>query len=211
MNTFKRTLQMDLGLGRLADPNPPYVIRLLNERESSLGVRLASLVELAKDTELLGQAVLAASAESQRGSAKSEVKRYRARMEEAANKLNDHLAAYKWHPVLTPYLEGRFYFHLKFSSASKISTEQIENRAVDWLIRHIHQLDRIRRCSRPGCLNWFWAQTRPQKHCGERCRKKKFSTGVAFKRSRAEYMRTYRRKEKERQLNAKKLVRGKSR
>lgn len=70
-------------------------------------------------------------------------------------------------------------------------------------------LYRLRRCQRVECRRWFFAQTDWQKYCSRNCRQLEAAQGQTFKERRRAYMRVYRSNEKARDLNARKLVRGK--
>jgi hypothetical protein len=81
--------------------------------------------------------------------------------------------------------------------------------AVAWLMDHIDTVHRIRRCNLQECRRWFFAVTDHQKYCGDTCRKRDAEQGESFKEKRRLYMKGYRRKEKEKDEQAKQSVRGK--
>jgi hypothetical protein len=179
----------------------PYVVRLLNMKASRVAERLALIVEGCHQVEQLSESI--------RLSSPSENRAQRAEYARVLRDLNACLSGYKWHPTLAPYTEQRFYFLVRYGFRTANHEEKTENQAVEWLMRHIAEVHRIRRCNRQQCRKWFFAVTDHQKFCGENCRKREAQQGPEFKRKRADYMKKYRSDEAERDGKAKRLAKGK--
>ena len=82
-----------------------------------------------------------------------------------------------------------------------------EHDAVQWLFELLmdQHLDRLRSCG-CGCGSWFFAKRPDQRFYGSH-RQMRYRTSPEFKKERAQYMREYRRKDKERNEQARKVVR----
>lgn len=142
--------------------------------------------------------------------------------------LNTYLSKYKWTPVVRNSVSVDSYFQITFEAGPNPVVEErpsgllarvdfntpegaafFENRAVQWIVRNIGKVHRVRRCRRLQCGKWFFAVTDHQKYCGDRCRKRDAEQGESFKEQRRNYMKKYRAEEAERSEKAKRLVKGK--
>ncbi len=180
----------------------PYVVRLLNMETNSFTKRLVEIVEACRRAKQLNTALKSSSA--------AESKAQRGELRKVMTDLNTRLSNYKWHPTLTAYTGTDFHLHLRYGfSASSHSAEE-ENRAVQWLMRHIEDIDRVRQCHRPQCCKWIFAKPERKKYCGANCRKRDAENGEDFKEKRRLYMQKYRKEEAERDARAKRLAKGKS-
>ena len=52
-------------------------------------------------------------------------------------------------------------------------------------------LERLRRCGLEKCARWFYARSRLQKFCSDKCKQKKKRSSPEWKKDRARYMREY--------------------
>ena len=182
--------------------NPPArqsrLIQLLNMGTTK---RLERIVETCHRLDQIGESI-AASGDSKDSAREKEFSRL-------LKELNQHLSGFRWHPVLAGYFDRGFYFHTRFSFHAATHQERVENQAVEWLIRHIKDVNRIRLCKREACGKWFWASRQDQKYCSDNCRNLDHQKGADFKRKRAEYMKQYRQDQKILDNLAKQLLKEK--
>lgn len=125
--------------------------------------------------------------------------------------LNRCLSRYKSYPYVfqLDYPAPSLRFSNTFNWTDQ--AEFWEHTSIEMLRRHNGKwMDRVRRCR--TCETWFFAVVEHQTHCSDRCRKKRAATSDEFKARRREYMRDYRRREKELEwqskVNAKRQLRG---
>lgn len=177
----------------------PYVVRILRER-NSVSVNVGAIVELCRAIHQMNRDIVSSRPKDH----SSQMSKLRS----ASSDLNQHLAKYLWSPQVSAYPGETPDVKVRFGFRAATHDEQKENKAVEWLIRHIEEVDRIRRCQREPCSKWFWAATDPQKFCSDSCRKISHSQSSSAKKNRAEYMRKYRKDEKERAESAIKLAGG---
>jgi hypothetical protein len=183
-------------MSKWADQN---VIRLLNLKPNVVTNRVTAVVELCRRAGQLVERMYDPSSASVDRTMCEE-------RNQVLEDLNGRLAKYKWHPVARMGLSPRFRVTYEFKATSDGAA--FENRAVHWLMEHIDVVHRIRRCRR--CSIWFFAVTDHQKYCGGSCRKQDASQGESFKEKRKAYMRQYRIDQAERDAQAKRLAKGKS-
>jgi hypothetical protein len=175
------------------------VVRLLNER-SAISKKLESIVDQCNRLAELNAAF-----------ASNNEKAYSAEIGRVLETLNGLLSVYRWQPVVSVSSAESFALQVRFGFQARTRDEHTENRAVDWLIRHIPEIHNIRRCQRDQCQKWYWVTKDPHKYCSDNCRKSSHARDPNLKKARAAYMRQYRADEKQRELKAKKLVsRGKA-
>lgn len=120
--------------------------------------------------------------------------------------LNSRLSKYKWHPFVGNGAYPGEYFYIRYKFYSPDEPTFHENAAVQWIIRHIDLMHRVRRCDRELCRRWFFAITEHQKYCGANCRKQVASQEESFKKKRRAYMRKYRADQGKMDKKAKELV-----
>jgi len=180
------------------------VIAILNAKPNPTAKRVIRLVELCRDAIQLTEKITQFPARRTLEEVALRNERYAVSVE-----LNSRLSKYRWSPVVMNSMTVNSYFHIHFvSGRNPILTEDawnaprskasLEHEAVDWIVKNIGAVHRIRRCHRSQCRKWFFAVTDHQKYCGNNCRQGDAAQGESFKEKRREYMRKYRKEESER-------------
>jgi hypothetical protein len=125
--------------------------------------------------------------------------------------LNNLGRRYRWHPLIRHMgyeVGGDAAFNITERWDVKDLELEWETRAIWWLCGNNGRwIDVFRQCR--DCSRWFFALAEHQVYCGDACRKRDASCSEKFKQRRRLYMRKYRSAEKARDVNAKKLARGK--
>jgi hypothetical protein len=199
------------------------VIALLNSKSNSVQKRITRLVELCRNAIQLTERITQCPAPRT-----PEEVALRDEGHVVSLELNTRLSKYKWSPVVLNSMTVDSYFHIHFvagpnpvmsdvdpySKRMDLSTPTgaafLENKAVEWIVRNIGAVHRIRRCHRSQCRKWFFAVTDHQRYCGDTCRKRDARTGDEFKERRRLYMKKYRSAEAERDARSKRIAKGKS-
>jgi hypothetical protein len=197
------------------------VISLLNSRPNPIQKRITHLVELCRNAIQLTERITQCPAQRT-----AEEVALRDERHEVSLELNARLSKYRWTPVILNSMTVDSYFHVHFvagpnpvvvdvdpfSKRMALTTPTgaafLENKAVEWIVRNIGAVHRIRRCHRSQCRKWFFAVTDHQKYCGDECRKQDAAQGESFKGKRREYMKRYRNNEKKLDATAKRLAKG---
>ena len=125
-----------------------------------------------------------------------------------SKEINGHLKRYQWTPAIN--FPGFFVPPMRTNNWSAGSSEDNwENAAVDWLLGHATMggtyhspcfILRFRQCRR--CRTWFYATTDTNVHCSAACRQKLYSESPEFRRTRAQYMKRWRKEDNEAQKRA---------
>jgi hypothetical protein len=135
-----------------------------------------------------------------------EIEAHNRRLNNVLDELYKCTARYRWFPVV--HHRGYEVSELAITdtwAAGQGADEDWENRAMQWLCaRNGKWIRSIRRCRE--CSTWFFARAEHQQHCSNQCRQKFASHSEAFKQKRAEYMQDYRKREKERDIRARKAA-----
>jgi hypothetical protein len=199
-----------------------YLISLLNMKPNDVAKRVTRIMELCRAATQLTEQVSHFSIQGTAHNIALKEERHRILVD-----LNARLSKYKWTPVFSNSVTINSYFQITFVAGPnpvlvepKPYGERIdfntpegaaffENRAVQWIVRNIGKVHRVRRCHRLQCGKWFFAVTDHQKYCGDPCRKRDAEQGESFKEQRRNYMRVYRREEAERNEKATRLAKGK--
>jgi hypothetical protein len=197
------------------------VIQLLNLQPNSVTKRVTLIVEACREAIQLTERIAHFAVQGTKEDIALKEERHRILLS-----LNARLSKYQWNPVVrngasinsyfqvtfeagpNPVVVGRGSERPDFNTASGAAF--FENRAVQWIVRNISAVHRIRRCHRLQCRKWFFGVTDHQKYCVIKCRKGDASQGESFKKKRCIYMRKYRSEEKQREARAKQLAKGKS-
>ena len=180
------------------------VISLLNMERSPGVRRVAELVEAFRRAARLMESINASS-----GSGREQPIAVN-----ALEEINTRLSKFQWLPAIfgVPQPEPHFKVHyLMFIGKSNDAALALEHYAVQWIVDHVDEVHRLRRCHMKECRKWFFAKTDHQKYCSKpaTCRQKDAAKGEAFKERRRLYMKVYRREEAERDARAKRLAKGK--
>jgi hypothetical protein len=195
------------------------VIQLLNLAPNSVTKRITGLVETFREAIQLTERITHFSVQGTEDDIALREERHR-----ILAILNARLSKYKWNPVVRNSVSINSYFEVSFEAGpnpvlakprkytdridfnTKDGAAFFEHRAVQWIVRNISAVHRIRRCYRLECRKWFFAVTEHQKYCGDNCRKGDASHGESFKENRRLYMKKYRSVEAERDESAKRLA-----
>jgi hypothetical protein len=198
------------------------VIWLLNLKPNGVTKRIKRIVEECKEAIQLTERISHYSVQGTESDIALREERHRILVS-----LNACLSKYKWTPVIRNSVTINSYFQITFEAGPNPVLVQprpygeridfntpsgaafFENRAVQWIVRNIGAVHRIRRCHHLQCRKWYFAVTDHQKYCGEDCRKRDASQGESFKEKRRVYMKKYRSEEAERDTRAKRLAKGK--
>lgn len=130
---------------------------------------------------------------------------------EVAADLNGRLSKFRWYPVVRAVMGCGSNFDIRYEAICETKEDALESVAVRWSLENVDAIHRVRQCQRDTCRRWFFGKTDHQKFCSDLCRKNSFETGAEFKEGRRLYMREYRRKERQKDQLAKRIVKGKSR
>ncbi len=131
-----------------------------------------------------------------------------AEVSKAVLELNIALGRYKWHPDVSGSMAAGSHFRVVFGIVGLAFDPELAmaHYAVQWIVEHVDDVQRVRRCQVQKCQKWFYAKKANQKYCGDKCRKKDASEGDAFKEQRRIYMKEYRREEAKRNARSKRIA-----
>jgi len=200
-----------------------YLISLLNMKPNGVTKRVTRIMELCRAATQLTEQISHFSIQGTAHNVALKEERHKILLD-----LNTYLSKYKWTPVVRNSVSVDSYFQITFEAGPNPVVEErpnpvlaridfntpegaafFENRAMQWIVRNIGKVHRVRRCHRLQCGKWFFAVTDHQKYCDTPCRKRDAEQGEDFKEKRATYMReTYRPGEKERDARSKRLAKG---
>jgi hypothetical protein len=172
------------------------LIDWLNKSHSVSARRVVGMISLA-------QSAFAFTEELRQTETDEQYRSRFARVMEIVSNLNTVLSRYDCKARISYYggtLFRQFLFHPRSSRDPEIT-------AVAFLIENLALAHRVRRCLE--CKRWFFAVTEHQKYCRDNCRKSHAAQGEVFLEQRRTYMRDYRQRQKEADVRAKKLARGK--
>jgi hypothetical protein len=200
-----------------------FVIQVLNLKPNPVTERVTGIIELCSTAIHLTERITQFSVKGTESDVALREERYTILVD-----LNARLSKYEWNPVVRNSVTVNSYFHINFEAGpnsvlveprrfgefidfnSPSGAAFFENRAVQWIVQNIGAVHRIRRCHHPQCRKWFFAMTEHQKYCGDSCRKRDAAQGESFKETRRLYMKKYRKDQAERDAQAKRLAKGKS-
>jgi hypothetical protein len=199
-----------------------YLISLLNMKSNGVTKRVTRIIELCRAATQLTEQISHFSINGTAHNVALKEERHQILVD-----LNTYLSKYKWTPVVRNSVSVDSYFQITFEAGPNPVVEErlcgalapidfntsegaafVENRAVQWIVRNIGKVHRVRRCRRLQCGKWFFAVTDHQKYCDDPCRKRDAEQGEDFKEKRRLYMRKYRGEEAEREMRAKRLAKG---
>jgi len=155
------------------------LVRILREIERVEGVHAAVEMQLRQDRDYLPS-------------------EFEGAPNHAYAKANEILAHFHWSPrVASPPNQA-----YSFTWRARTRRTDWENKFVFWLLnlRARGDVCLLRNCR--NCRIWFYAVTNHQAYCTNRCRQQFHSRDMGFKDNRRLYMRSYRKKEKLRDLAA---------
>ena len=109
---------------------------------------------------------------------------------------NEIFSVYRWRPVVSPRPHARN----SFSWKARTLHSDWENNFVYWALqqRANGDISLIRNCL--NCQRWFYAVTKHQTYCVDRCRQQFHSRDNRFKEQRRLYMRRYRKNAEKREF-----------
>jgi len=116
--------------------------------------------------------------------------------EKKIREVNRVLSHYRWSPRMS--IGRGYYFRRENEIRNTNTANNKECQAVDWLLRdaELGHLYRYKVC--PECRKWFYTLTDHQRFCSDSCRKRYATHSAEYKGKRREYMKKYRREQKER-------------
>jgi hypothetical protein len=180
-----------------------HVVGLLNSPRGSIVQRVIEVIEALKRFDELASLIKFGTISAD----KREVQE----LGEVAADLNSRLSKFRWYPVVRALMGSGSNFDIRYETISETEESALESLAVRWALENVNAIQRVRQCQRQTCRQWFFGKTDHQKFCSVKCRKDFFETGAEFKEGRRLYMREYRRKERQKDQLAKRIVKGKSR
>jgi predicted RNA-binding Zn ribbon-like protein len=121
----------------------------------------------------------------------------------AIDAVDKELDEYPATPALNWSPEGQLSFGHDFKKTRK-GAEHLPGAAYSAMkLAEMGQVHQVRQCI---CGRWFFARTQNQKSCSSKCRHKLYERTAENRARRREYMRDYRRRDKERELKARQLA-----
>jgi hypothetical protein len=196
--------------GREAERNAALIVGLdwLNERPSKARSRVVRLIELLKASDLLSRKLRDSNASL---SDKLPHQDERDKLLSTLDEINEIFALYRGTRVL--WVSEQFglkeMFGLNSKRLERDDTYYTETRLINYALELLRRgsIQRVRTCRE--CNEWFYAMTDHQSHCGDNCRQRFASHDPFFKERRREYMKKYRREERERDERLQQISRRK--
>lgn len=183
------------GVEQGVEQSARMVIQLLNMKENTSTRRVAEVVEACQLVSRLVESIKFSSAPSSDQHVEAN---------NAIAYVNARLRRYKWHPYVFGSMDAESHFKVLYLIVKKgnDAAMALEHYAIEWVVKHVDVVSRIRRCHLQKCRKWFFAKTDHQKYCGGNCRQRDAAHGQSFKEKRRFYMKKYRREEAERNARA---------
>ena len=179
----------------------------LNQRPSRARENIARFIELLKQADMDSRSLrhTGASLEDHRDFPEKK------RLLSILGRLTDILSAYKGTRVL--WLKDDYeieeFFALNARRLERDDKYYVETAIINYALELLRRgtVSHLRTCRE--CRKWFYAVSKHQKHCSEKCRQKYASHNELFKDRRREYMKKYRQEERDRDHRSRERVRRK--